>query len=289
MGRRPPHEGDVRCRWDEDHGDVFVDSRCATTARESEDRIFTDVADRPRPRVRRGGASVTGAKVTLALSIVAIASVHPIRAQEPETSGTVRTAEDTSGHRWWPPMDLAVGAGFEWQFPMEQAASNGTTVELIGRPSPRTKAGIIPMGRMAIPARTTATVSGNGAGAQEFGNLRLRPLMAGLGWVQPIAPRLSLVASGVAGYSFNSVDKAETPDHASRLVLSEPVDRIDNSFAWEFGGRLWYDLHPRIYLMGGASFLSTRPTLTLVSGTQQAWKADQIRIETGVAFLVLRR
>jgi len=240
-------------------------------------------------RVRRGGALVAGANVTLALSIVAIASVHPIRAQEPETTGTMRTAADNAGPRWWPPFDLAVGAGFEWQFPLEQAASNGTIVEVIGRPSPRTKAGIIPMGRMGIPARTTAAVSGNGAGAQGFGALRLRPLMAGLGWVQPIAPRLSLVASGVAGYSFNSVDKAETPANASRLVLSEPVDRIDNSFAWELAGRLWYDVHPRIYLMGGASFLRTRPTLTFVSGSQQAWKADQIRIETGVAFLVLRR
>ena len=230
-----------------------------------------------------------GAKVTLALIIVAIASVHSIRAQEPETSGTVRTAEDNPAHRWWPPMDLAIGAGFKWQFPLEQAASNSTIVEIIGRPSPRARAGLIPQGRMGMPARTTAAVSGSGDGPQGFGGLRLRPLMAGLGWVQPIVPRLSLVASGVAGYSLNSVDKTETPARASRLVLSEAVDRIDNSFAWELAGRLWYDLHPRIYLMGGASFLRTRPTLTLVSGTQQAWKADQIRIETGVAFLVLRR
>jgi hypothetical protein len=157
------------------------------------------------------------------------------------------------------------------------------------RPSPRAKAGIIPQGRMGMPARATAAVSGNEAGAEDFGTLRLRPLMAGLGWVQPLAPRVSLVASGVAGYSFNSVDKAETPARASRLVLSEAVDRIDNSFAWELAGRLWYDVRPRIYLMGGASFLRTRPTLTFVSGAQQAWKADHIRIETGVAFLVLRR
>jgi hypothetical protein len=241
------------------------------------------------PRVRRRGASVAGANVALTLSIVVIASVHSIHAQGPETAGTARAAEDSAGHRWWPPVDLAVGAGVKWQFPLEQAASNSTTVEVIGRPSPRRKAGIIPQGRMGMPARTTAAVSGNGAGAQDFGALRLRPLMAGLGWVQSIAPRLSLVASGVAGHSFNSVDKAETPARASRLVLSEAVDRIDNSFAWELAGRLWYDVHPRIYLMGGASFLRTRPTLTLVSGSQQAWKADQIRIETGVVFLVLRR
>jgi hypothetical protein len=113
--------------------------------------------------------------------------------------------------------------------------------------------------------------------------------MAGLGWVQPIAPRLSLVASGVAGYSFNRVDQAKTPARASRLVLSEPVDRIDNSFAWELAGRLWYDVHPRIYLMAGASFLRTRPTLTLASGSERSWKADHFRIEMGVAVLVLKR
>jgi hypothetical protein len=229
------------------------------------------------------------AKFVLALSIAAVLAVRSIGAQEPETADTARTTADDTGHRWWPPFDLAVGAGFKWQFPLEQAASNSTIVEVIGRPSPRAKAGIIPQGRMGMPARATAAVSGNEAGAEDFGTLRLRPLMAGLGWVQPLAPRVSLVASGVAGYSFNSVDKAGTTTRGSRLVLSEAVDRIDNSFAWELAGRLWYDVRPRIYLMGGASFLRTRPTLTFVSGAQQAWKADHIRIETGVAFLVLRR
>src|SRR5262249_57081291 len=82
-------------------------------------------------------------------------------------------------HRWWPPMDVAVGAGFKWQFPLEQAASNSTIVEIIGRPSPRARAGLIPQGRMGMPARTTAAVSGSGDGPQGFGGLRLRPLMAG--------------------------------------------------------------------------------------------------------------
>ena len=228
------------------------------------------------------------AKVLIALGIAAVMSVRSVRAQE---SGN-EPAHDAAAHTkspWWPPMDLAVGVGFKSQFPLEQTASNSTIVEVIGRPSPRAKVGIIPQGRMGMPARTTAVVSGNGAGAQGFGELRLRPVMAGLGWVQPIGPRLSLVTSGVAGYSFNSVDQAKTPARASRLVLSEPVDRIDNSFAWELAGRLWYDVHPRIYLMAGASFLRTRPTLTLASGSQQSWKADHFRIEMGVAILVLKR
>jgi hypothetical protein len=65
--------------------------------------------------------------------------------------------------------------------------------------------------------------------------------------------------------------------------------RIDNSLALEFGGRLWFDLLPRTYLMGGISFLRTRPALTLADGSREVWKADRFRLEMGVAFLVLRR
>jgi hypothetical protein len=93
----------------------------------------------------------------------------------------------------------------------------------------------------------------------------------------------------MAGYSFNEVDTAQTPTGVPRLVLTQAVDRIDNSLALEVGGRLWLALHPRAYLMGGVSFLRTRPALTLADGSQEVWKADRFRLETGVAFLVLRR
>jgi hypothetical protein len=40
--------------------------------------------------------------------------------------------------------------------------------------------------------------------------------------------------------------------------------------------------------MGGVSFLSTHPELTLADGTRQRWNANQVRIEAGVAFTVLK-
>jgi hypothetical protein len=112
--------------------------------------------------------------------------------------------------------------------------------------------------------------------------------MVGVGWVQPIAPRLSAVLSGLAGYSFNRYDKADTSTNTLHLVVPAAVDRISDSSALEVSGRLWFDVHPRLYLMGGASLLRTRPTLTLVNGSQEVWKADQIRLETGVAILIFR-
>jgi hypothetical protein len=231
--------------------------------------------------------TATSPTFALALVLAIVVPARSVRAQEPENPNASGAA--STRHRWWPPFDLAIGPGIKWQMPLDEAASNDTIIDLIMRPSPRTRAGIIPQGRMNVRPWTTAAVSGDEAGAQEFGRLRLRPFMAGLGWVQPIAPRLSAVAAGVAGYSFNSVDKGETPSGGPRLVLPDAIDRIDNSFVWEVSGRLWYDVHPRIYLMGGVSFLRTRPTLTFVSGSQASWKADYLRMETGVAFLVLRR
>jgi hypothetical protein len=173
--------------------------------------------------------------------------------------------------------------------PVEDTEWTDTTLDIVMRPRPRVKSGFVPQGRMGVRPQTTAAVSSKEAGAEGFGSLRLRPFMAGLGYVQPISPRLSVVASGMAGYSFNKVDTAETPADVPRLVLARPVYRIDNSLALEFGGRLWFDLLPRTYLMGGISFLRTRPALTLADGSREVWKADRFRLEMGVAFLVLRR
>lgn len=174
--------------------------------------------------------TATSPTLVLALVLAIVVPARHIRAQEPENSEA--SGVGSTRHRWWPPFDLAVGPGIKWQMPLDEAASNDTIVDLIMRPSPRIRAGIIPQGRMSVRPWTTAAVSGDETGAQGLGGLRMRPLMAGLGWVQPIAPGLSVVASGVAGYSFNSVDKAEKSAGAARLVLPDAIDRIDNSFAW---------------------------------------------------------
>jgi hypothetical protein len=114
--------------------------------------------------------------------------------------------------------------------------------------------------------------------------------MGGVSYVYPIKPRLSGVVSGLMGYSVNRLDRSADDDtDTARLVLPEPVTQLENSVAWEVGGRLWYELGPRVNLVSGLSYLHTRPTLTLANQSTYVWNADQVRIEVGLAFTVFRK
>ncbi len=66
------------------------------------------------------------------------------------------------------------------------------------------------------------------------------------------------------------------------------VVSVGNSFATELSSRVWFDVTDRVSLMAGLSFLHTRPELTLSDGTRRPWSADQLRLQTGIAFTILK-
>ncbi len=66
------------------------------------------------------------------------------------------------------------------------------------------------------------------------------------------------------------------------------VVSVGNSFATELSSRVWFDVTDRVSLMAGLSFLHTRPELTLSDGTRRPWSADKLRLQTGIAFTVLK-
>jgi len=48
------------------------------------------------------------------------------------------------------------------------------------------------------------------------------------------------------------------------------------------------DINSRISLMTSAAFWQTRPQLALADGTTRTWRADQVRLQAGIAFTILK-
>jgi hypothetical protein len=87
--------------------------------------------------------------------------------------------------------------------------------------------------------------------------LTLRPIMAGIGYTVPFG-RLSIAASVVAGYAFNSL---RVPEVGGARGL--PVD-VTNSVVWRPGLALWIDTSRRTSLNLSVGRAFTRPRVTFV-------------------------
>ena len=110
------------------------------------------------------------------------------------------------------------------------------------------------------------------------GDLRVRPVMVGPAYTV-VRGRVALSAAVVGGYSFNRV-AAIVPDGGPAATL-----RVDNSLAWAPTATVAVDLSRRFGLVAQASYLVTRPTLTLRSGhleDRSRWKADTLAVQVGV-------
>jgi hypothetical protein len=123
-------------------------------------------------------------------------------------------------------------------------------------------------------------------GERDFARLRVRPLMAGIGYT--IGPDRTLVNfSVVAGPSFNSA-KFEG-DFVSRQAGSPAID-ADNSFAIRPGISVTQTVAPRVGIVGFAGYMINRPEVTYVDVTgrqfQEQWKADSVVLSVGVVYSI---
>jgi hypothetical protein len=197
--------------------------------------------------------------------------------------------EEASSTRKWPPFGIALGVGVREIVPEGDSTSGYTTLTPVARFIRNGhRAGLVPAFRIGLGKQRTTLIESGAAGDVQVGSIYVRPLTAGLGWSQPVANRLSMVFSGTVGYSWNGFQSDDNGRGHPQLRLPSTVVDIGNSFAWELSGRAWFDINPRVSLMGGLSFLSTRPDLTLADGSTRTWNASQLRIEAGIAFTVLK-
>jgi hypothetical protein len=196
---------------------------------------------------------------------------------------------DAGAPRKWPPFGIAIGAGIREIIPAGDSTSGYTTLTPVIRFIPRSyRRGWVPAFRLGIGKQRTTLFESSGASQTEVGSIFIRPLTAGLGWAQPVANRMSIVFSATAGYSWNGFDATDNGRGHPRLLLPTAVAGIDNSFVWDLSSRAWVDLNPHVSVVGGLSFLSTHPRLTLADGSTRGWNANQLRIEAGIAFTVLK-
>jgi hypothetical protein len=195
--------------------------------------------------------------------------------------------ETSSPSRKWPPFGIALGVALREVVPAGDSTSTYTTATPLVRFIPRNhRKGLVPALRLGLGQQPTTLVDA-GSG-QTAGSVHLRPLMLGAGWSQPVGQRLTLVFTGTAGYSWNGVDATDNGHGSPRLLVPSTVVGVGNSSAWELSGRAWFDVTPRVGVLVGTNFLLTRPNLRLATGTTLPWSANQVRIDVGVAFTVLK-
>jgi len=122
----------------------------------------------------------------------------------------------------------------------------------------------------------------------DFGNLRLRPIMAGYGYTW-IRGRRSLTADVVGGYSLNSLrlDSGAVAEYAQRLGATSIESEATNAFAVKPEIQVWYDLNPRFGLKLNAGYLISRPSIVIRSSLGEdvrPIRADTFLITVGVVY-----
>lgn len=121
-----------------------------------------------------------------------------------------------------------------------------------------------------------------GEGGPRVGSVNIRPFMAGLGYTIRSA-RLSLTASVVGGYAFNSLHlEGEVP--GGLLAL-----KVTNGPVWRPGLSFWFDATRRIAVNVSGGYIMTRPTVTWLRDGQfeeRQLRSDTVLVSTGVAWKV---
>lgn len=156
----------------------------------------------------------------------------------------------------------------------------------------REHAGLVPAFRFDIFPRRLSVVDTTSAAAGTAnapGTIRMRSLMAGLGWSQPLGQSTSAVISGVLGRAFNSISSATTSTRGAPFDVATSPASIGDAAEWEVSGRVWHRLRPRIVILTGISYDRMRPTLAFADGAQRTSNFDTVRADLGVAFTIYKR
>jgi hypothetical protein len=178
---------------------------------------------------------------------------------------------------------ISAGGGVAFYHPIDDSARNSTGFALVYRFG-RGEGWRPAIGLNWFNTTFDATIAGSRV---EFGDLRVRPIMAGYGYTARRG-RFAATASGVAGVAFNSFDAARP----ARLAYAQE-DRVlldvsaGNSLAARAEVAMWYDLNSRFGILGVVGYIVARPEIDVVTdaGTDsRRLKADSLKLQIGVAY-----
>ena len=120
---------------------------------------------------------------------------------------------------------------------------------------------------------------------EEFGTLRVRPLMGGVSYTIGEGALLTSF-SIVAGPSFNRVRFDD--DFRRTLPAGTTLDAdVETSLAIRPGVGLTYTVAPRVAIVGFGGYLINRPTVTVRVGSTEfsdRWKADALVLSVGLVY-----
>jgi hypothetical protein len=121
----------------------------------------------------------------------------------------------------------------------------------------------------------------------EVGDVRLRPLMAGVEYKMPRG-KWTWSVGATAGWSINQLETvAGFRERVLGTTGDDVVTDIDNSFAWSPRVKGWYDINRRVSLMLESSYNYSRPLLTIRSGgvdMSRRLNADALVFKAGVVY-----
>jgi hypothetical protein len=122
----------------------------------------------------------------------------------------------------------------------------------------------------------------------DWGNLRLRPIMAGYGYTW-VRGRASLTADVGGGYSLNSfhLESAAVNQYAQRLSAIDIDSEATNAFAVKPEVQVWYDLNDRFGLKLTGGYLVERPSIVITSSIgrdERSIRADAFVVTIGVVY-----
>jgi hypothetical protein len=180
----------------------------------------------------------------------------------------------TEGH-------VSVGGSVTFDAPIDDDVGSAVVVGPLVRLNPRKGWG--PAGAFNWFRADLADPAGGDA---EFARLRIRPLMAGVGYT--IGSDTTLVNfSVVAGPSFNSVDFED--EFRDSQPGSIAID-AENSFVVRPGVSITHSVAPRVGITGFAGYMFNRPDITYrdAAGTvfENRWRADTLVLSVGVVYSI---
>jgi hypothetical protein len=245
-------------------------------------------------RVTGGVAELTGevaseAQITqvvaLARQVPGVGDVRPLlrvnpALTDPRALATAATAALPA--RYEEPIEpstdnrlVAIGGSWRFSSPREAALDNGVSLG----PNVRLGMGTGPGVSIGFGWFNT-TLQGGSSPGQPLARLRIRPIMAGLGYTFR-RDRLALSLSLVGGLAVNSLSLPERVN-ADAVALA-----IDNSFAWRPGASFWYDASDRIAFNVFTGYLVTRPTLKVLEQGEtrtRPLRADTVVVSAGLVY-----
>jgi len=130
-----------------------------------------------------------------------------------------------------------------------------------------------------------------GGGTVEFGELHIRPLMAGYGYSKAFGKKTLATASVIGGVAFTSFHIA-TPgrDAYAERLGAQSID-VDSSTTWALrpGVGVWYDINRKLGLHVGVNYMMVRPELTVTSSLgsdRRTVHADMLQMKVGLAYSI---